>query len=263
MALLLSRLVDQVSYNNNEKTSAEVPQHWVPPVMATMAMQTTKSQILGLLKRSGGSTVEELASSLNLARMTVRQHLATLERDDLVTAREVRRATGRPHFLYTLTDKGEETFPKRYDRLADMIIDEVALLDGSEIEGLSPVEKKDLLFRKLAHRLAQQYASRVEGKRLEERVQTVTEILQSESGFAEWRKLDRGFEILDYNCAYRKVAENQDLCAWHLEFLTQLLGGRVQAVSFQSKGGDLCRFVVEGDSQAQEQQEQQEQGMAQ
>jgi len=31
-----------------------------------------------------------------------------------------------------------------------MIIDEVALLDGSEIEGLSPVEKKALLFRKLA-----------------------------------------------------------------------------------------------------------------
>jgi len=249
--------VDQVSYNNNEETATEVPQHWVPPVMATMGMQSTKSQILGLLKRSGGSTVEGLASSLNLARMTVRQHLATLERDDLVTAREVRRATGRPHFLYTLTDKGEETFPKRYDRLADMIIDEVALLDSSEIEGLSPVEKKNLLFRKLAHRLAQQYASRVEGKRLEERVQTVTEILQLESGFAEWRKLEDGFEILDYNCAYRKVAENHDLCAWHLEFLTQLLGGGVRAVSFQSRGGDLCRFVVEGgDSQVQEPQEQ-------
>jgi len=241
-----------VSYNNNEETGAEVPQHWSPPV-ATMAMQTTKSQILGLLKRSGGSTVEELASSLSLARMTVRQHLATLERDDLVTAREVRRATGRPHFLYTLTDKGEETFPKRYDRLADMIIDEVGLLDGSEIDGLSPVEKKALLFRKLAQRLAEQYASRVEGKRLEERVQTVTEILQSESGFAEWRKVESGFEILDYNCAYRKVAENQDLCAWHLELLTRLLGGPVRAVSFQSKGGDMCRFVVEGgDSQAQE-----------
>jgi predicted ArsR family transcriptional regulator len=247
-------LVDQVSYNNNEETGAVIPQHWTPPVMATMAMQTTKSQILGLLKRSGGSTVEELASSLNLARMTVRQHLATLERDDLVTAREVRRATGRPHFLYTLTDKGEETFPKRYDRLADMIIDEVALLESSEIEGLSPAEKKNLLFRKLAHRMAQQYAPRVEGKGLEERVQTVTEILQSESGFAEWRKVDSGFEILDYNCAYRKVAENQDLCAWHLELLTQLLGGPVRAVSFQSKGGDLCRFVVERvESRAQEQ----------
>jgi predicted ArsR family transcriptional regulator len=238
--------VDQVSYNNNEKTSTEVPQHWVP-VLATTAMQSTKSQIL--------------ASSLNLARMTVRQHLATLERDDLVTAHEVRRATGRPHFLYTLTDKGEETFPKRYDHLADMIIDEVALLDSSEIEGLSPVEKKNLLFRKLAHRIAQQYASRVEGKGLEERVQTVTEILQLESGFAEWRKVEHGFEILDYNCVYRKVAENQDdLCTWHLEFLSQLLGGQVRALGFQSKGDDLCRFVVEsGDVQVDEPQEQ---GMA-
>jgi predicted ArsR family transcriptional regulator len=241
--------VEQVSYNNNEETAREVPSYWA----ATLAMQTTKSQILSLLKRSGGNTVEELASSLSLARMTVRQHLATLERDDLVTAREVRRATGRPHFLYTLTDKGEETFPKRYDRLADMIIDEVALLDGSEIEGLSPVEKKALLFRKLARRLALQYAPRVEGKDLEERVQTVTEILQSESGFAEWRKLGEGFEILDYNCAYRKVAENQELCAWHLELLTQLLGDDVRAVSFQSKGGDVCRFIVGSDkSHAQE-----------
>ena len=245
-----------MSYNNNEEANGEVPQYWV----ATMAMQTTKSQILSLLKRSGGSTVEELASSLSLARMTVRQHLATLERDDLVTAREVRRATGRPHFLYTLTDKGEETFPKRYDRLADMIIDEVGLLDGSEIEGLSPIEKKALLFRKLAQRLALQYAPRVEGKDLEERVQTVTEILQSESGFAEWNKLGEGFEILDYNCAYRKVAENQDLCAWHLEFLTQLLGDDVRAVSFQSKGGDLCRFIVGGDKY--HAQESQVQGMA-
>ncbi len=246
--------MDQVSYNNNEETGELVPSHWASPVVATMAMQTTKSQILGLLKRSGGSTVEELASSLSLARMTVRQHLATLERDDLVTAREVRRATGRPHFLYTLTDKGEETFPKRYDRLADMVIDEVALLESAEIEGLTPTQKKDLLFRKLAHRLAQQYAPRVEGKGLEERVQTVTEILQSESGFAEWRKVKSGFEILDYNCAYRKVAENQELCAWHLELLTQLIGGNVRAVSFQSKGGDLCRFVIERrDSRSQEQ----------
>ncbi len=230
-------------------------------VTATMVMQTTKSQILALLKRSGGSTVEELASSLSLARMTVRQHLATLERDDLVAAREVRRATGRPHFFYTLTDKGEETFPKRYDRLADMIIEEVALLDSSEIEGLSPAEKKNLLFRKLAHRIAQQYASRVEGRPLEERVQTVAEILQLESGFAEWRKVESGFEIVDYNCAYRKVAENQDdLCAWHLQLLNELLGGGVRSSQGQSRGSDLCRFVVEGgDSVA----EPRERGMAQ
>jgi len=211
-------------------------------------MQTTKSQILALLKRSAGSTVEELASALNLARMTVRQHLATLERDDLVTAHEVRRPTGRPHFVYSLTDKGEESFPKRYDRLADMIIDEVALLDSSEIEGLSPAGKKLLLFRKLAGRIAGQYAQRLQGKCLEERVLVVADILQAESGFAEWRKLAQGYEIVDYNCAYRKVAESQDeVCAWHLELLSRLVGGDVRAAEFQSHGGDCCRFIVEGD----------------
>lgn len=211
-----------------------------------MAVQSTKSQILSLLKRSGGSTVDELASALDLARMTIRQHLATLERDNLVIAREVRRPTGRPHFVYSLTDKGEETFPKRYDRLADMIIDEVALLDSSEIEGLSSAEKKALLFRKLACRIASQYAQRLEAKSLEERVAAVVDILQAERGFAEWRKLKEGFEILAYNCPYRKVAESQDeVCVWHLELLSRLLGGHVRAAEFQSRGGDCCRFIVE------------------
>jgi predicted ArsR family transcriptional regulator len=212
-----------------------------------MAVQSTKSQILALLKRSGGCTVDELASALELARMTVRQHLATLERDNLVTAREVRRPTGRPHFVYSLTDKGEETFPKRYDRLADMLIDEVGLLDSSEIEGLSPADKKALLFRKLARRIASQYAHRLEGKKsLEEQVPIVVDILQMESEFAEWRKLAEGFEIVRYNCPYRRVAESQDeVCVWHLELLSQLLDGRVRAAEFQTRGGDCCRFIVE------------------
>ena len=70
-------------------------------------MRTTKNQILSHLKRSGGSSVEELSTSLGLARMTIRQHLATLERDALVSSREVRRATGRPHYVFSLTDSGE------------------------------------------------------------------------------------------------------------------------------------------------------------
>jgi predicted ArsR family transcriptional regulator len=211
-----------------------------------MAVQSTKSQILTLLKRSGGCTVDELASALELARMTVRQHLATLERDNLVISREERRSTGRPHFVYSLTDEGEETFPKRYDRLADMLIDEVGFLDSSEIEGLSPADKKALLFRKLARRIANQHAHRLEGKSLEEQVPIVLDILQMESEFAEWHKLPEGFEIVRYNCPYRRVAESQDeVCVWHLELLSQLLDGHVRAAEFQTRGGDCCRFIVE------------------
>jgi predicted ArsR family transcriptional regulator len=83
-------------------------------------MQSTKEHILSHLKRSGGSTVDALASEFGLARMTVRQHLSGMERDGLVVSREERRRTGRPHMLFSLTAGGEERFPKRYDRLADL-----------------------------------------------------------------------------------------------------------------------------------------------
>src|SRR5438093_1023429 len=85
-------------------------------------MQSTKDNILAYLKRSGGAGVEAVASEFGLARMTVRQHLSGLERDRLVISREERGRTGRPHLLFTLTDEGEERFPKRYDRLADLAL---------------------------------------------------------------------------------------------------------------------------------------------
>ena len=210
-------------------------------------MRTTKSEILAHLKRTGGSSVEELATSLGLARMTVRQHLAMLERDALVSSREVRRATGRPHYAFSLTDRGEEMFPKRYDRLAGLILEEVSLLDGAEISGLTPAEKRRLLFDKMVGRLHHQYEAKVAGKALKERVEAVAGILDEEGGFAEWRPVNGGFEIADYNCVYRRVVDSHDdLCDWHLSLLSRLLGNDVSCTQFMSKGAECCRFVVEG-----------------
>jgi len=210
-------------------------------------MRTTKNQILSHLKRSGGSSVEELATSLGLARMTVRQHLAMLERDTLVSSREVRRATGRPHYVFSLTDGGEEMFPKRYDRLAGLILEEVSLLDGEEIAGLTPAQKKRLLFDKMVGRVHSQYQAKVAGKPLKERVEAVAGILDEEGGFAEWRVVNGGFEIADYNCVYRRVVDSHDdLCDWHLSLLSRLLGNDVSCTQFMSKGAECCRFVVEG-----------------
>ena len=44
-------------------------------------MHSTKNEILALLKRSDGASVEELSTALGFASMTVRQHLTALERD--------------------------------------------------------------------------------------------------------------------------------------------------------------------------------------
>ncbi|MBI2913447.1 MAG: winged helix-turn-helix transcriptional regulator [Chloroflexi bacterium] len=216
-------------------------------------MQSTKQQIMDHIKRSGGSTVDGLATALGLARMTVRQHLAALERDGMVVSREERRRTGRPHFLFTLSDRGQELFPKRYDRLADLALQEVAFLDAEDIAGLNPEEKKRLLLSKMAERVYLQHQMRVQGKSLPDRVATVTKILEEEGGLAEWRAEDQQYEIVDYNCVYRRVADSHDdLCHWHLTLLSRLLGHDVECNQFQSRGAECCRFVVrqEGPSQA-------------
>ncbi|HEY8489876.1 MAG TPA: winged helix-turn-helix transcriptional regulator [Dehalococcoidia bacterium] len=209
-------------------------------------MQTTKSQILEVLKRTGGSTVDELAQRLGLAPMTIRQHLTTLERDELVYASEVRRPTGRPHYVYRLTEKGDETFPRRYDRLATLLLQEVGGLDPREIEGRTAEEKTALVFEKVADRLAQQYAARLAGKSLEEKVAEVAAILHTEGGFADWARTERGFEIRDYNCVYRRVAATSgQVCQWHVRLLSRLLGTGVRCDERLSAGGECCRFVIE------------------
>lgn len=214
-------------------------------------MQSTKEQILTFLKRTGGGTVDEIARGFGLARMTVRQHLAALERDGLVCSREERRRTGRPHLVFSLSERGQERFPKRYDRLADLVLHEVEMLDAEEIAGLGPEEKKRLLLRKMADRVYREHEAKVRGKPLSDRVALVAEILREEGGFAEWRVQDRAFEIVDYNCVYRLVAgSHRDVCDWHVQLLGKLLGKPVECQEFMSRGADLCRFVVreEGDA---------------
>ncbi len=208
-------------------------------------MQSTKDGILGYLKRGGGGSVDAIASEFGLARMTVRQHLSNLERDGLVISREERRRTGRPRLVFSLTAGGEERFPKRYDRLANLALQEVAFLEADEIAGLGPDEKKRLLLRKMADRVYREHEPRVRDKGLKERVALIADILRREGGFAEWKADGQRYEIVDYNCVYRKVADtHQDVCDWHLSLLGRLLGKDVECDQFISRGAECCRFVV-------------------
>lgn len=212
-------------------------------------MQSTKDQILTFLKRTGCGTVDEIARGFGLARMTVRQHLAALERDGLVRSREERRPAGRPHLLFSLSDSGQEKFPRRYDRLADLALQEVAFLEADEIAGLGPEEKKKLLLRKMADRVFHQHEAKVRDKALTDRVAMVAEILRDEGGFAEWKNEGPEFEIVDYNCVYRRVADShKDVCDWHLQLLEKLLDRPVDCNEMMSRGADSCRFIVRDDA---------------
>lgn len=208
-------------------------------------MKSTKDQILSHLKRSGGSTVDELAGEFGLARMTVRQHLTGLERDGVVQAHEEKGKSGRPCMVFALSDRGEELFPKRYDRLADLVLKEAVRLTADEISGLSEDGRRRLLLQKMAERVFSEHEPKIRDKSLPDRVELVADILREEGGLADWKTAGDAFEIVDYNCVYRRVVDSHPgVCDWHVSLLGRLLGSKVECSQFMSKGAESCRFVV-------------------
>jgi predicted ArsR family transcriptional regulator len=134
------------------------------------------------------------------------------------------------------------------------MLDEVGALEPNDVDGLNADEKRSLLIRRTADRIADRYRLRVEGRSLEERVVAVTEILQLIGGFAEWYRIADCFEIRDYNCVFAKLGtggenspENSG-CEWHVRLLTQLLKWPVRHEVFVEGRVECCRYLIDSEA---------------
>ncbi len=212
-------------------------------------MISTKSEILALLKRNGGYSVNELSAKLGLAPITVRQHLVRLERDGLLSTDQQSNGSGRPHQVFHLSAKGHAAaFPRRSDRLVELLVREIGFLDGDQLTGLSPRQKTSLVLRRLAGRLADECAPLLQGWLLQERVVFVTEMMHADGGFAEWEKTDAGYEIRDFNCLFHRLLDEGpegDICEWHRSFLSRMLGAEVRVNPCSDPSAQCCRYVIE------------------
>ena len=140
-------------------------------------MQATRQQILDYLRRNSRATVKDLDSHLGLTSTGVRQHLTVLEREGLVEAHEERGHVGRPALVYQLSDKGDGLYPKKYDQLANILLEEVRQVAGGQA--------LQTLLRRVALRFAEPYAERLEGKSLPERVNEATRIINERGSEAD------------------------------------------------------------------------------
>jgi DeoR family suf operon transcriptional repressor len=209
-------------------------------------VESTRQVILDLLRRRKQATVEDLTQALSLAPATIRRHLDILMRDSYVAVDQVRRETGRPHYVFSLTDAGEDLFPKNYVRLTNRLIEEIVALEADETKGKDGAEIADLVFEKMAERLAQTYASRVTGETLGERVAQVAELLSDEGLTLDWQAGDEGFLLLGYGCPCRRVADSHSqMCSHDRRLLTQLLDADVEFVDPSTVGAEsYCAYRI-------------------
>ncbi len=184
-----------------------------------------------LLHRRGPRTASQLAAALGVTAVAVRRHVAALERDRLVEAAPSDRGTGgRPAVTYRLTDAGQETFPRHYDRIAH--------------EALSFLGDGQALQRFLAWRnehLTRRYADRVHGESPEERVHALAEALDDDGFMAEVETAEDGLRLCQHNCTVEHVATaHPDVCASETELFSRLLGAPVVRKQTIADGAVRC-----------------------
>ncbi len=202
-------------------------------------MHRTRRQILEILKRKGRASLQGLASELGLVPVTVRSHLAILQREGLVSSQEARGKVGRPRFLYSLTSAANQHFPQANGSLINRLIDSVR-----ELHGPAKVEQ---IFDEMSQAWAEESRHRVEGLALEERVAEMAAIRTEEGALADWCKVEGGYLIRQHNCPVPEVAcGHPEICKAELEYLTSLLGKKTTRVEWLSDGGNACIYFVHG-----------------
>ncbi len=211
-------------------------------------MENTRQTILGILRRRREATVDELRLELGLAPATVRRHLDILARDGHVDVDQVRRATGRPHYVFSLSESGEDLFPKHYVRITNRLIEEIIALTPAETASRSGAELADIVFHKMAERLADRIGPHVHGLSLGERMQTTIDALAEEGISFDAKETDDGYLLVGQGCPCPRVADSYgQVCEHHRRLLSLLLDSEVTYVEPDSVGQNgHCAYQVRG-----------------
>ncbi len=213
----------------------------------TGRIEGTREQILNILRRSEGASVDDLANELGLAGATVRRHLDVLLRDNYVSVTQVRGGTGRPRHIFSLTEQGGELFPHHYVRITHRLLEEIVALTPDETTGRNGGELAELVVGKMCERLLQEYGPRVSGDTIEARVTSALTLLEDEGLDFEVDVTDGELRLLGRGLCARigHGSPGADGVDHDRELLERLLGVRVTALPAGEVPHEfLCAFRV-------------------
>ena len=208
-------------------------------------MSGPKERILHLLKTKGPKAAADLARTLKVTAMAVRQHLAVLEEEGLVSYEEERKGVGRPRRVWRLTPEAAARFPDSHGELAVGMLEAMRKAFGQA--GL------DKLVAERTRAQLRDYRQRMpdDGAPLEKRVAALAAIRKEEGYMAEWsRRSDGSFLLIENHCPICAAATAcQNLCRDELSVFRSVLGpgARVERVEHALEGARRCAYKIEPD----------------
>lgn len=200
----------------------------------------TKDRIIVFLKKTGGITAEDLSKLIGITPMGIRQHLLSLERKGMVRYEAKKHGIGRPVFVYKLTDKADEVFPKSYPQFALDILKDVEAVDGRQkVVELLKIRKERILKER------SQLLGGSPG--FPEKVNALFRMYETEGYLVEIRQDEKRYILKKFNCPLSRVAVHYpEICAQELELMQDLLGTDVQRSECMAQGDYSCTFNIAG-----------------
>jgi predicted ArsR family transcriptional regulator len=197
--------------------------------------KSTRGKILELL-RTRECTVNDLAEALRLTDNAVRAHLASLERDRLVTQAGMRPGIRKPHATYALGPEAEHLFPKAYGRL-------VSLLMSIFSRQVKPRNLRAGM-RAAGRSVAHEHLRALHGKTREQRIDAALGILKELGGAASFCEEDGKHFIYGNGCPIAAATANHpEACLLAESLLTEIIGSPVKEHCIRGPAPS-CRFQV-------------------
>ncbi len=199
---------------------------------------STRKNIILLLKKNVGMSIEDLSKVIDITPMGIRQHLLALEKKGIVHYIAKKRGIGRPGFIYMLTEAADDLFPKAYDKFSVGLLRDIRTHEGDEKIDRIFDWRRDRLFRSKEKFLA--------GKEnLEDVLEALKRALEEEGHFVEVARNNGHYQLKQYHCPIHKIAvEFHEACKYELMLYRELIGRNVVREHSVSEGAPSCLYLI-------------------
>ncbi len=199
-----------------------------------------RSEILQIIKRNGVSSVKQLSNELGISHVAVRQHLVKLVESGYVTIHTRPEHPGRPVHFYMLTDKGDEQFPREYQKLVKELLSELSQWQGEEtVENL-------LKRRQLS--IQGQLCNHLELDDSKCKVHAYCELMNERGFMVSHEALKEDSHTLTFgNCVLSSVAKDYPAicCQGDITNLQSIIGNAtIECLQHRNQGDTVCKFKL-------------------
>jgi DeoR family suf operon transcriptional repressor len=186
--------------------------------------RNTKNLILNILL-DGSKSIGEIAAKLQIQKNAIRNHLETMEREEVVKSYFKTEKVGRPKKVYEITTNGRELFPRKYDTILSLLIQKIEDNQGHEYIKKIMMSIADTMASEISDKISKGNTSGNFRKSL-----TILNAWSNDIGFMSslHKESDGSYSIVSHNCIVHKaaIAHQEAICqGFHNTLIQKALGG--------------------------------------